>query len=291
MDTDQKSSTAEKIRLFEAKKAALMTMGGEKLIQKQHSSGKLTARERLDTLFDTGDVPGGSALREAPLHALRAGREGDPRRRRRHRLRDDQRPDRLCRRPGLHQRRREPRGDARKKDLEGDGYGGRRPEALHLDQRLRRRPDPGGGPFAGGVWRHLLPQFNRLGLHPPDHGDHGTHGGRRGLLPRPDGLDLHGQEEQLHVHHRPRGDQGGHRRRRSARRSWAAPWPTPPRAASAILRRRATRTASRRSGRFSPSCPTVATAPCPLFRPKTIPSGSVPNSTRSSPTGQTAPTT
>ncbi len=54
MDTDQKSSTAEKIRLFEAKKAALMTMGGEKLIQKQHSSAKLTARERLDTLFDQG---------------------------------------------------------------------------------------------------------------------------------------------------------------------------------------------------------------------------------------------
>ena len=54
MDTDQKSSTAEKIRLFEAKKAALMTMGGETLIQKQHSSAKLTARERLDTLFDQG---------------------------------------------------------------------------------------------------------------------------------------------------------------------------------------------------------------------------------------------
>jgi acetyl-CoA carboxylase carboxyltransferase component len=54
METDQKHPTEEKIRLFEEKKAALMKMGGEKLIQKQHSSGKLTARERLDVLFDMG---------------------------------------------------------------------------------------------------------------------------------------------------------------------------------------------------------------------------------------------
>ena len=54
MERDQKHPTEEKIRLFEEKKAALMTMGGEKLVQKQHGSGKLTARERLDKLFDTG---------------------------------------------------------------------------------------------------------------------------------------------------------------------------------------------------------------------------------------------
>ena len=54
METDQKHPTEEKIRLFEEKKAALMTMGGEKLVQKQHSSGKLTARERLDVFFDKG---------------------------------------------------------------------------------------------------------------------------------------------------------------------------------------------------------------------------------------------
>ena len=54
METDQKHPTEEKIRLFEEKKAALMAMGGETLVQKQHSSGKLTARERLDVLFDKG---------------------------------------------------------------------------------------------------------------------------------------------------------------------------------------------------------------------------------------------
>ncbi len=54
MEEDLKSVTGEKIRQYESKKAALMRMGGEKLVQKQHSSGKLTARERLDTLFDKG---------------------------------------------------------------------------------------------------------------------------------------------------------------------------------------------------------------------------------------------
>ncbi len=54
MGEDLKGSTGDKIRQYETKKASLMTMGGEKLVQKQHSSGKLTARERLDTLFDKG---------------------------------------------------------------------------------------------------------------------------------------------------------------------------------------------------------------------------------------------
>jgi len=37
-------------------------MGGEKRIQKQHESGKLTARERLDQLFDE------ESFRELDLH-------------------------------------------------------------------------------------------------------------------------------------------------------------------------------------------------------------------------------
>lgn len=47
-------STKSKISTFEAKKEAIKLMGGEKQIQKQHDSGKLTARERLDVLFDEG---------------------------------------------------------------------------------------------------------------------------------------------------------------------------------------------------------------------------------------------
>ena len=51
---ETKLPTEEKIRLFEQRKDALMAMGGEKLVQKQHGAGKLTARERLDALYDAG---------------------------------------------------------------------------------------------------------------------------------------------------------------------------------------------------------------------------------------------
>jgi propionyl-CoA carboxylase beta chain len=50
----KKSATREKIEAFEQKRAALMGMGGAGPIAKQHEAGKLTARERLATLFDPG---------------------------------------------------------------------------------------------------------------------------------------------------------------------------------------------------------------------------------------------
>jgi acetyl-CoA carboxylase carboxyltransferase component len=53
-DDLQKATTQEKINAFEAKAQALLLMGGEKQIKKQHEGGKLTARERLDRLFDKG---------------------------------------------------------------------------------------------------------------------------------------------------------------------------------------------------------------------------------------------
>ena len=46
--------TEDRIKAFEEKKQKLMTMGGEKMIQKQHELGKLTARERLNLLYDNG---------------------------------------------------------------------------------------------------------------------------------------------------------------------------------------------------------------------------------------------
>jgi methylmalonyl-CoA decarboxylase subunit alpha len=50
----QKATIQEKINDFEAKAHALLLMGGKKQIKKQHECGKLTARERLDHLFDKG---------------------------------------------------------------------------------------------------------------------------------------------------------------------------------------------------------------------------------------------
>ena len=54
MGNDQKGLTEEKIGIFKEKKAALMAMAGEKLVRKQHDLGKLTARERVNLLFDPG---------------------------------------------------------------------------------------------------------------------------------------------------------------------------------------------------------------------------------------------
>ena len=48
---DEKPQT---LREFEEREARVRAMGGEKEIQKQHAAGKLTARERLELLFDPG---------------------------------------------------------------------------------------------------------------------------------------------------------------------------------------------------------------------------------------------
>ncbi|HPQ44956.1 MAG TPA: acyl-CoA carboxylase subunit beta, partial [Syntrophales bacterium] len=47
-------ATTDKIRAFEEKRDDLLTMGGEKAVQRQHEREKLTARERIDLLFDKG---------------------------------------------------------------------------------------------------------------------------------------------------------------------------------------------------------------------------------------------
>ena len=51
-DDLQKATTQCKINDFEKKSQTLKLMGGEKQINKQHDSNKLTARERLDLFFD-----------------------------------------------------------------------------------------------------------------------------------------------------------------------------------------------------------------------------------------------
>jgi len=48
------SEKPQKLRELEEQEARSRAMGGEKEIQKQHAAGKLTARERLELLFDPG---------------------------------------------------------------------------------------------------------------------------------------------------------------------------------------------------------------------------------------------
>jgi methylmalonyl-CoA carboxyltransferase large subunit len=50
----QKKTMAEKISALNAKRAKLELGGGQERIEKQHASGKLTARERVARLVDPG---------------------------------------------------------------------------------------------------------------------------------------------------------------------------------------------------------------------------------------------
>lgn len=53
MNDDLKNKTTQsKIETFERKQKKLQQLGGEQLVKKQHDAHKLTARERLDLLFD-----------------------------------------------------------------------------------------------------------------------------------------------------------------------------------------------------------------------------------------------
>jgi len=47
-------TTEQKIGTFEQRRDRLTAMGGETMVKKQHEQGKLTARERIDLLFDKG---------------------------------------------------------------------------------------------------------------------------------------------------------------------------------------------------------------------------------------------
>ncbi|MHB9097772.1 MAG: acyl-CoA carboxylase subunit beta [Syntrophales bacterium] len=47
-------TTADKIATFVERKSRIAAMGGETMVKKQHEQGKLTARERIDLLFDKG---------------------------------------------------------------------------------------------------------------------------------------------------------------------------------------------------------------------------------------------
>ena len=44
----------DKIKELKEREAKLKEMGGEAAVKKQHDRGKLTARERIDLLFDPG---------------------------------------------------------------------------------------------------------------------------------------------------------------------------------------------------------------------------------------------
>ena len=87
---DLPRSSARSSRTWRAPPRAPRLGGGAEKIARQHAAGKLTARERIDLLFDDGvffelGAHGGMGL------AARPGRQGGAGRRRRHRLRQGRR--------------------------------------------------------------------------------------------------------------------------------------------------------------------------------------------------------
>ena len=246
-------------------------------------AGREAARPRL--------LRGARHLRPPPHLRLRDAETAALGRRRRHRPRHDRRPHRLRLLPGLHGVRRQPRRGDGGEDVQGDGP--RRPGrgAGDRDQRLRRRPDPGGRRLARRLRRRLRPQRPVLGRDPADQPDHGPLRRRRRLLAGDDRLHLHGQRDQPHVHHRPGSDQDGDRRGGRVRGAGRGDEPQHRSRASPTSPPRTRRAASRTSATCSASCPRTTSRRRRASRPPTTPSAKTPSSTRSSPTTPRSPTT
>ena len=165
-------------------------------------------------------------LRPPPRGRVRDAREPALGRCRRHRVRDDLRPQGVRLLAGLHRLRRLPVRGVRGEGLQGDGHGRRVRLPGDRHQRLGWGADPGGRRLAGRVRGDLLAKRPGVGRDPADLAGHGPVRGRRGLLAGDHRLHPDGRGLLVHVHHRPRRGEDGHGRGRR-RRSSAAPPRTP----------------------------------------------------------------
>ena len=119
------------------------TPAASKAVERQRQQGKLLARERLVELLDPGSFVELDRYVRHREPELRDARAAALRRRGRHRLRDDLRPEGLRLLAGLHGLRRLAERGLRREDLQGDGPGAevRLPGDRH--QRLGRCAHPG----------------------------------------------------------------------------------------------------------------------------------------------------
>ena len=214
-------TTAEKLQWLaelrdEARHAGLAEVGREAARRGQAARAR-ARREALRSRVVRRARP----LRPPPRAELRDARAAPLRRRRRHRLRHDLRPARLRLQPGLHRVRRLAERGVRREDLQGDGHGGQVRLPADRDQRLGRRAHPGGRRLARRLRGDLLAERPELGRDPADLARDGALRRRRRLLARDHRLRADGRGDVVHVHHRARRREDGHRRRgdvRGARR-------------------------------------------------------------------------
>ena len=181
-------------------------------------------------------------VRRASLHRFRHGCGVGAGRRRRHRLRDDQRPAGLRLLAGLHRLRRLAFRGARGEDLQGDGPRDQGGRAGDRAERLRRRADPGRRRVARRLRGGVPAQCARVGRDPADLADHGAVRGRRRVFAGNDRFHLHGEGFVVHVRDRPGSRQDRHARGSDRRRNWAVRSATRPNRESPISRSRPTST-------------------------------------------------
>ena len=188
--------------------------GGEEKIALQHERGKLTARERIDLLFDPGTFVEIGHPRPAPLLPARDGGQGGARRRRDHRLGRRRRPPLLHRRLRLH---RDGRLDGDDRRAQGRAAcarwrcSKRMPFIWLLDSAGRAHP--GGGGVAVRRLRPPLPGGGRdVGRDPDGRGDARALRRRHRLHPGALRLRPDGRRPGRDGARRTAPDQGGDRR-------------------------------------------------------------------------------
>ena len=153
-------------------------------------------------------------LRSSPRGRVRDARQAPPGRRGRDGVRHRLRAAGVRLLTGFHRLRRLVERGVRREDLQGDGHGREGRLSGRRDQRLRRRPDPGGRRLARRVRRDLLAQRPGLRGRAADLADPGAVRRRRRLLAGHHRLRADGRGDLVHVHHRPRRGEGRHGRGR-----------------------------------------------------------------------------
>ena len=163
-------TTQEKLELARASCATRRsTRAASRRSSGSARAGKLLARERAERLLDPGsfvELDRYVRHRESNFGML----ERRPvRRRGRHRLRHDLRPQGLRLLAGLHRLRRLALRGLRREDLQGHGPGREVRLPRDRDQRLGRRAHPGGRRLARRLRRDLLAERPVLGRRAADH--------------------------------------------------------------------------------------------------------------------------
>jgi propionyl-CoA carboxylase beta chain len=135
------------IRQLAEKRAAARLGGGQKRIDSAARKGKLSARERIELLLDSGSFEEWDMFKEHRCTDFGMAEAVGARRRRGDRLRHHQRPPDVRFLAGLHGLRRLAVGSACREDLQGDGP---RDQGRRAGHRLN---DSGGARIQEGVAR------------------------------------------------------------------------------------------------------------------------------------------